>query len=52
MTLSILTRADIKYALPAQLVTDVYTEERNGQLYLVAAEIAFLCDAIVSIEIL
>lgn len=52
MTISVLTRLDRKYMLPATVMVDPYTEERHGSLYLVADGTAFLCDAIVSIEIL
>ena len=50
MTISVLTRMDAKYLLPATIMVDPYTEERHGALYLVADGAAILCDSIVSIE--
>ena len=55
MTISILTRLDRKYMHPATVMTDFYSEDRNGAMYLVSNNkysTAILCDAIVSIEIL
>mgnify|MGYP007090108086 CR=1 FL=1 len=54
MTVSVLTSLDRKYMLPAKIMTDIYSEERDGALYLVSQDkyrTAILCDAIVSIEI-
>jgi len=55
MTISVTTRLDRKYMLPATVMTDYYSEERDGALYLVSENkysTAILCDAIVSIETL
>ena len=55
MNVSVITRLDRKYMLPATVMTDVYSEERDGALYLVSQgkySTAILCDAIVSIETL
>jgi len=54
MTISVLTRLDRKYMLPATVMVDPYTEDRNGYLYLVSEDeyrTAILCDAIVSIDL-
>ena len=55
MNVSVLTRLDRKYMMPAHTLVDPYTEDRNGSLYLVSQDrysTAILCDAIVSIETL
>jgi len=55
MNVSVLTRLDRKYMLPAHTLVDPYTEDRNGSFYLVSQgrhSTAILCDAIVSIETL
>jgi len=53
MNVSVLTRLDRKYMMPAHTLADPYTEDRNGSLYLVSQDqysTAILCDSIVSIE--
>lgn len=57
MTISVVTRLDRKYMLPGTIMTNPYTEEKDGHLYLVednptayCTRHAILCDSIVSIE--
>ena len=47
------TRLTRKYFFAPEVMTDPYSEDRNGSLYLVNGDgnLAILCDAIVSIEI-
>lgn len=54
MTISLRTRLDAKYFLPATVLTNPYSEDRDGHLYLVNEDgkSAFLCEAIHSIEML
>ena len=52
MTISVFTRLDRKYMLPATTMTNPYTEERNGHLFLVDCVNAILCDSIVSIDVI
>lgn len=55
MIVTVRTTLDRKYMTPGQQMTDPYTEDRDGYLYLVTdtewGSSAVLCDAIVSIEI-
>ena len=53
MNLTVRTTLDRKYMLLGTVMTDPYTEDLNGALYLVCDnkyKTAILCDAIVSIE--
>jgi hypothetical protein len=54
MTITVTDRLHRKYMLPGIVMTDPYTEDRNGHLYLVSdhevGSTAILCDAIVNIE--
>lgn len=54
MTIALRTRLDVKYFFPGSVLTNPYSEERDGALYLVNEDgkSAFLCDAIASIEML
>lgn len=54
MTITVTTRLDRKYMFSGTVMTDPYTEDRNGHLYLVSEDeyrTAILCDAIVSIDL-
>lgn len=48
------TRLTRKYLTAPESMVNVYSEDRNGHLYLVNGDgnLAILCDAIVSIEML
>ena len=54
MTISVLTTLHRRNLLPAEVMNDPYTEDRNGVLYLVTdhadGRTAFRCDAIVSVD--
>ena len=52
-TILVRTRLDRKYMLPGQPMSDPYTEDRNGHLYLVSGDgtHAVLCEAIVDIDL-
>jgi hypothetical protein len=54
MTVTVITRLDRKYMHRGTQMTDPYTEERDGHLYLVCDPTAYmrcaiLCDAIVDV---
>ena len=55
MNITVRTRLDRKYGHAGSTLTDPYTEDRNGHLYLVGADKygdhAILCEAIVDIEL-
>lgn len=54
MNIKLVDTLSRKYFLPAHTLTNPYSEDRNGSMYLVDGDgmSAYLCDAIVSIEIL
>ena len=54
MTISLRTNMDARYMMPARVLTNPYSEDRNGHLYLVNEDgkSAYLCEGIYSIEII